>query len=463
MKKALTLIFSLFAVFATAQDVLEVEDISQPNDVYSSPDEEAAVIIRCHHLIPLRFSSSMDKSAEPFRTDLEGTDSVYYIAFPTGNRYRGRELTIISSGYNQVVIPLELEAKQLRTYQLTDPNSMVDAGCYRTHRNKGVEEIKNSNYEEARNQFVVARECSDCNNTENERNIATVDSLILLRKMGDQAFTLLDYAEAVRHYSQIMAINAYDNYAANRYTLCMQNFNQECASIMSKAEYYYSEKELDKASELFQKVIDMDCSGRAIAVERLNTINTNMRAKKDHARVFTYEWRKDAPIGIHYGKYNMHKVGGFFQLDFNSAVFDAIRSDCKYGDTKFPEMNMSFGWTVKIYNPVWLHVGPGFTGKMYYGSYLDDKFPTIGYGETSLLDQKEMGTDLAPKEDASAEFKDGWKKANLAFAISPVIGVTAKYSYFALRLTYSYRWTVQSKLADFMGRSRLSIGVGVAF
>ena len=177
----------LMGSMAFAQNVFEVKDISQPNDVYSSADDEAALLIRCHQSIPLSFSSSMDKSADPFRTEIQGSDSVYYIAFPTGNRYRGRELTISSPGYSSIVIQLDLQPKQLLSLQVTDPNALVDAGCYRGHRNRGVEEIKKSNYEEARNQFVVARECSDCNQEENESNIAHVESPIHSRQQGDAA------------------------------------------------------------------------------------------------------------------------------------------------------------------------------------------------------------------------------------------------------------------------------------
>ena len=456
----------LMGSMAFAQNVFEVKDISQPNDVYSSADDEAALLIRCHQSIPLSFSSSMDKSADPFRTEIQGSDSVYYIAFPTGNRYRGRELTISSPGYSSIVIQLDLQPKQLLSLQVTDPNALVDAGCYRGHRNRGVEEIKKSNYEEARNQFVVARECSDCNQEENESNIALVDSLILYRQKGDEAFKLLDYVTAGKYYSNILALNAYDTYASNRNTLCVQNFSEECSSLFTRAEYYYTEKEYDKAKELYEKVVEKECRNMTMAIDRLNSINTLARAKQDHSRVFTYEYRKDVPIGFSYGKYNMHKVGGFFQMDFNSIVFDAARSDCMYGDEKFPELNMSFGWTVKIANPVWIHFGPGFTGKMYYGTYLSKKSPKTGYGEKewNLLDTKEMGDDLkTPRDEAPEDYKDAWTKANFAFAVSPVIGITAKYSYFALRITYQYRWSVQKDLKDFMGDSRLSVGVGVAF
>ena len=464
-KTFLSICLFLIGNMAFAQGVLQMTDISQPNDVFSSAEDEAAVIIRCHESIPLKFISTMDKSADPFQTELQGTDSVYYIAFPTGNRYRGRELTIIARGYSPVVLNLELQPKQLLSYQIIDPNATVDAGCYREHRNKGIEEIKNANYEEARNQFIVARECSDCDTEENEKNIANADSLILFRAQAEEAFKMLDYVHAGKLYSKVIALNPYDTYATNRNTICVQNFSKECGAIFSKAEFYYSEHDFDKAKELYEQVIAKECTNNlAIATERLNAINLQQRARRDHSHVISYEYRKDVPIGIHTGSYNMHKAGGFFQLDLNTTVFDAARSDCRYGDKNFAEMNMAFGWTIKIVNPVWIHFGPGFTGKMYYGTYLKDKYPTIGYGESDLLDTKEMGNDLTlPKSEIPEQYEDGWKKANFAFGVSPVIGLTFKYSYFALRLTYQYRWSIQSKLKDFVGTSRLSVGVGVAF
>ena len=131
---------------------------------------------------------------------------------------------------------------------------------------------------------------------------------------------------------------------------------------------------------------------------------------------------------------------------------------------------MSFGWTVKIYNPVWIHFGPGVTGKMYYGKYQSKKYPTKGYGEDEWdrLEQKEMGDEEVLKTAKGAQeppekYKDGWTHANFAAAISPVIGITAKYSYFAIRLTYQYRWSLEKNLADFIGKDRLCIGFGVAF
>ena len=464
LRKVLLLAALVATQMATAQNVLEVTDVSQPNDVYSSADNEAAIIVKCHQSIPLRFSSSMDKSANPFRTDLQGSDSVYYIAFPTGNRYRGRELTIYSRGYTAVTIPMELQPKQLVSLLVIDPNSMVDAGCYRGHRNKGVEEIKNMNYEEARNQFVVAQDCSDVDQAENDHNIALVDSLIFHRQAAETAYKLLDYHTASYHYNEVLALNPYDTYASNRNTLCIQNFTQECDLLFTKAEFYFSDKQYDKAKELYEKVVDQECRNMVLATERLNSITSLQTSKKDHARVLTYEYRKDTPLGLHYGKYNMHKVGGFIGIDISNKVFDALRNECQYGDDKFPEFNINFGWTVKIVNPVWIYFGPGFTGKFYYGKYksssnAEKHFP----GADGLAKNGEADWHDDMKSANNDTRIDAEKKLNIGPAISPVIGICAKYSYFALRVTYQYRFTLQKELEDFVGKQRLSVGVGVAF
>lgn len=467
-KTFLSICMFLIGGIVNAQGVLEVSNISQPNDVFSSENDEAAVIIRCHESIPLSFVSSMDKTADPFKVDLEGTDLVYYISFPTGSRYRGRELKIIARGYTPKYIYLELQPKQLLTYQITDPNALVDAGCYREHRNKGMQELKNSNYEEARNQFIVARACSDVDTLENEKNISQADSLIKYRAKAKAAYESRDDKTARELYTKILEQNPYDTYAKNFLDLSDSRFSQDCKKIFNDAEYYYSEGDYVKARDLYKQVIAKECSDNIdVAAIRLNAITSLTRDKTDHSRVLTYEYMKDAPIGFSYGKYNtykLHRVGGFFQMDLNTKVFEALRKNCKYGDTKFPELNVAFGWTVKIANPIWIHFGPGFTGKMYYGTYLDNSYPKIGYGEKDILDTKKMGEDLTiPKEEAPSNYKDGWTKANLAFAISPVIGITVKYSYVVLRISYQYRWSVQTKLKDFMETNRLYIGAGIAF
>ena len=152
-------------------------------------------------------------------------------------------------------------------------------------------------------------------------------------------------------------------------------------------------------------------------------------------------------------------------MSLNSKVFEMMRNDCRTPD--MPEVNVNFGWTVKIVNPVWIFFGPGATTKVYYGKYeVTDDHDDI-YPNKKGFPNDPDGV-LKPKDDEKKnkkiqEYTKDDQKANLAWAISPVIGVCAKYSYFALRLTYQYRFAMDSHLKDFMGSQRLSIGVGVSF
>lgn len=467
MKRIISLaVMCLMACVAFSQNLLEITDISQPNDVYTGDNDRAAVIFKCNQSIPLTFESSMDKSATPYNTELEGSDMVYYIEFPTGQKYRGRMLTITSPGYAPATVFIDdLQPKQVLTYQAIDPNSTVDAGCYRGHRNKGMEELKNMNYQEARDQFVVARGCTDVDSLENENNIALVDTILHYREIGEQKFKLLDYYGASEYYNRVMELNPYDNLAANRYNNCLTKFFSECDMTYKQADFYYNEKQFDKARELYALAVKNNCPTKVQAQEQINHIDQIKVDKKSHARVFTYEFSKDTPIGFSYGKYKKHKVGGFFSMSLNSKVFEMMRNDCRTPD--MPEVNVNFGWTVKIVNPVWIFFGPGATTKVYYGKYEvtddhDDIYPNKkGY-------PNDPDGVLKPKDDEKEnkkiqEYTKDDQKANLAWAISPVIGVCAKYSYFALRLTYQYRFAMDSHLKDFMGSQRLSIGVGVSF
>ncbi len=447
MKKIFLFLAScMMACTTMAQGVLQIEDLSNPLDVYTSIEDQAALRIRCHQDIRLYFSSTMDKSVKPFKTDIEGNDSIYYIELPTGREYRGRILTIMSPGYSDVEVPMELSPKQLVTLRVFDPNSLVDAGCYRQHRNQGVNEIKKGNYGEARNQFEVASQCSDVDQAENRANIQLVDSLIALRQAADLAYQLNDFKEASDYYSAILGLNAYDSYAQDRKNDCNVKFSSECTVTFKKAEAYFEDKEYEKAKELYERIVRKNCFQASMATDRITSIDRYLTSKKEHSSVLTYEWMDGVPFGIHTGKYNMHKAGGYFHLNINAKVFDAIRDECKIGDN--PEAMIGFGWTVKVVSPVWVHFGPGFGAKLYYGEYVKDKYPD------------KNGKPLAI-EDLEIDGKEN--KVNAAFSINPEIGITLKYSFIAFRATYQYRYALKKDLEDYLGRHHFMLGLGFAF
>ena len=458
LKKSLLLLLAcMMSALVGAQGVLEVDDLSQANAVYSSEGEKAAVEIRCNHDIPLKFTSTMDKSVDLFSTEIQGTDSVYFIELPAGSRYRGRVITVIAPGYNPLDIPVDLEPKQLRTFRIYDPNSMVDAGCYRGHRNRGVHEIQNANYEEALNQFRVAMQCSDCDNAENNANIAKVDSLIKLRSDADILYRMLDYSAAAEIYNTIVQINSYDAYAVQKFKECNEKYSSECAVTFKQAEAYFDNRLYEKARTLYQRVVENGCPEAKTSTERLNSIGNYLTAKEEHASVVTYEWMDGAPIGIHYGRYNQTKGGIYLHLNVNSKAFSALQSNSGNAIPDHPEVNFGVGWTKHIVKsekvPVWVTFGPGVTMKGFYGRY--DTIDKNSHPDEHGYPTKEAIVDDIDEEEG--------QKFNAGVSINPEIGICVKYSYFAARVGYSYRFPLDSALKDFLGQHNFSIGIGFAF
>lgn len=458
----LTTIF-FFSLFSYGQNILKVEDVSLPNDVYSGEKDDACVVIRCHESIPLEFSSTMDKKVEIFNKDTEGSDILYYLSFPTGKRYRGRKLSIASPGYYTVVYDLELEPKQMMTLRASDPNSLVDAGCYREHRNQGLEEFKKMNYEAARTLFVSASTCSDVVKKENDKHLAMVDSLLHYRDLGDKYYYALDYDNALTCYSKAKLLNTADTYLLSRMEEITQVINTNCQVNFQLAEAYYQNKEYNKALALFNEIVNNNCPKAVLASAYIININSYVNRRKEHTNVFTYEWSKNMPIGFHFGNYYKNKVGGFLSLSTNALVLNAAQSDLEIDD--YPEVSLNFGWTFKIVNPVWMFIGPGVTTKMYVGKWvsidengnvvIDKNKEKKGYpmDESSRLRE---GEESLSKEDLNRHF-------NAAVAIPITAGFVIKYSYFSIRAGYEYRFSPEKRLENFLGKSRFSIGIGLAF
>lgn len=515
MKRFLTMLaFLPIMLMGSAQNVLEVTDLTEGGDVFSNPGTLAAVEMRAENGLSLTFKSSADATVNVFRKELQGTDSVYYLAFETqasGVDYRGRVITIQSPGYDPFKMAVELGAHELRTYKVRNPNALVDAGCYRTHRNRGMEEFKNMNYAEAKSQFVIAGQCTDVNEEENTRNMALADTCIMLRYNADASYNVKDYRTASSLYYKLLGLNPYDTYASSRAANSNTQFTDECNSLYNQGEYFNSEKQYDKALVYYNSMRDQNCFNSALATERISQIMKNKESRKNHSHVVTYEYMKDAPIGFSTGTYNMNRWGGFFTLNFNTKIFKAMKKDISYipgeevrkGGVKgdYPEVDMSFGWTKKIYAPVWLFFGPGISLKMYYGKYKSkDKDKNYPLNDNNKLDDSMYFKDLSGErypidkvrldmfeyDDDDVEVKSGqltdlseeerknlakqydtvedaWKHTNFAFAVTPTIGVCVKYSYVALRVSYQYRIAIPNGTQNFMGRHRVNVGLGIAF
>ena len=471
MKKTLfLLVLCALALGTRAQNNLVFENESVQGDAYANSGDTARVVIRCHESTPLTFYSRADGgSIEPFEVRKEGSYDLYDFRLPTDAaddelKLLARRVFVISAkDHNNLEIPLKLSSKQYMKIRVYDPDDNKLNSPYIRLRNEAYAEYKNLNYTKARQLFQQAALMSNADQRESKENLNLVDSVIYYREKADLAYNNAQFLEAYRNYARVAALNGDDNYAVTRRQECNNHYKSNCDIAYTKAEYLFNEKRYAEARDQYQIMMDEKCYENIpiySSVEgRIQLIDEILKSKKNHSTVLTYEWAEDTPIGFHVGKYKDRKWGGFFQMDLNQDLLKALQSstDPKEKFGKKPETDLSFGWTVKLIKPVWLFFGPGVTAKMYYGDFKENIYPGDDYSEDYL-------TNNIGKEKLQS-LEEDLDKINFAFAVSPVIGLVVKYSYFAIRATYQYRFSLKDDkdLKDFLGKQRFSVGVGFAF
>lgn len=485
IKRFIILILQGMVVSTIHAQVINVEDISQPNDVYFNSKDSALVVVRSHKTIDLIFSlstngqQSKSQPLKPSKFEIDASDDgVYSFAFPTDKKSSGQTLIISTPEGSSVPVGIaDLYPKQVKTFRVKRPFGIIYES-YTQHRKRALEEKSKGNYIGALEELKLANECYDKDSIENDNNIRIVNSLIKFRRNGDAAYDKRDYIEATKHYFELHIMNPSDSLIEKRYKECQNYIAYECNNLFSKAELYYKEKDFVSAIDCYRDIINLAWNLKdenkkneytSYATEWLGKAKDDLYAYKlnkinrsNCQKALTYEYRKDTWIGFSYSSFK--RIGGFIQIDISPMIFEELRSACRYGDEKFAEVNLSFGWTRKLFNYAWIHFGPGFTYKFYHGTYQNEKYPEVGYGESSLLDTGSMGEDVSiPKNEIPEVYEEAWKKKNDAFAISPVAGLDLKFKVLVLRLTYQYRFATKAKLEDFIGRHRVSIGVGMAF
>lgn len=455
-KKLFLLLGGLMLTIASAfgQRSLEVKDITTPRDVFSGQDTEAGIVISCPANIKLTIESSHDKVVDVYNTEDKGEEIFYYLRFETGKRYRGRKLTIRADGYAPVTIMAELNPKELKRYQLIDPDVEFVYGCYYEYRKRGTEYFQQAMYSEAREQYAIAQECSDCpENSGLDVLIANIDSISSYKSKAESAFELMDYELAKEYYGRVLALNPSDENASSRLFECTRNYNIDCQKNYDAAEAYRYEGEYEKAIALYQKVVDANCQNAVLASANLKALRKDVYSRKQRARAWLYEWSKSAPVGITTGTYKS-RVGGYFSLSFNPDLFKAMQKS--YNDVEEAEFNVSFGWTVnpvKKY-PVWIFFGIGYTGVI---EFVDS--------EGNRYFEPEEGTSTATDEELPVyDEEENKPELKVYSGISPEIGIAGKiFNRLVLRYTFQYRFAVSKEYEDKFSRTRHAIGIGFCY
>ena len=444
MKKALLIFLVFVASIGSlfAQRTLEKKEKTEALSIFIDKDPtvdsaggaQAGAIISCPNTLNLSFSSNVDRTVDVYKTEERGDVRFYYLRFIIG-RYRGasytnRILEVTAPGFAPLRFSIELQASESKSFEIFDPNATVGVGCFYQHFNEGVELFKKALYNEAREKYRVAMECTDKpEDADISQKIRDIDSIQALRIYADKYYELLLFKDALTCYQKIVSFNIDDEYAQNRANETSRKYVNNCKDYFEGAELHYMNGNYAEAKKLYEMVVTASCPKATEANIRLVNIRKIEYDRSKRVHAILYEFSKGAPIGITAGAYKEKKFSGYFSLRFSPSVFAAIQKDY---EMKKCELNMSAGWTtMRIQIPVWGFFGIGYTG----------------VGEWD-------------KDDVS---ENGKPTFNVHNAISPELGLLGKIGPVALRYTFQYRFALEKDYQDFIGRFGHVFGIGICF
>ena len=432
MRKTFFLLMLLLnSTLLFSQRNLAIEDRSDVFAVFRS-ETEAKLVITCSEDIPLTFTYQ-NKIFEPAEIDTLAGNINY--KFVLGTQYRRRVISIHAKNYNPLNLTIgKLEAKQVLTYYVGNPDAIID--CYYELIKEGLKLFRDGMYEDARNKYEMAKDCKDkLDKTEHEEKIKAIDSILIWRGIADAYYDRQDYASAVLYYRKIYTINSGDKYTVNKIAEGQSKESERCEINFLEANRLFKKRKYHEAKKLYEEVIARSCFNIAETTDKLRRTEMKIEDKEQLAKVLVYEVAENTPIGISTGKYK-NRARGYFSLRFNPDLFKALNSEIDYNIK--PELNVSFGWTIRTVKPVFIFFGPGYTG---LGQYAYDENDVEGVDTPSL---------------------------KIYHAVSPEIGLLGKIKInknvgIALRYTFQYRFAIEKKTEDYIGNMRHIGGIGLCF
>ena len=442
MKKFILFILLFAPVYGHAQKILEVMDISNASsiDIFAREDrKEALVTFVCDKSMELIFKSNYDtpyhKDIISIKIDTVGNDKQYALVIPTegkGTSYDGRILTIYSSGFDKYEMPnFNFPSGTAKTYRGTDP--------YWKLKNPYFQAIDNAsklftagNYLQTKTQLSIAKQTPEYKlySDSVDYKIAVVDSIIKWHDLGDIALRDADYNTASIYFNKILKLNPQDSYARGKYEETLLTQSTDCQNFFLLAEDLFADKDYERALTYYKKIVEQRCFLSPQAQERILYIEDWLESRKAKTNFFVYEYNKVTPIGFSVGTCKMHKSGGFFTLRTNVDAFNAIKGTPD--ENLHPRANVAFGWTVKIYPPVWFLIGPGYSGH--------------GIWKTSITENNEEKNEFV------------W-----ANAISPEVGLIVKFWHITLKYSFQYNFNLEEEYSDMFDEMRHFVGIGICW
>ena len=355
----------LCCLSAWGQRSMAYREIPSGISVFSGKDNEAGMVFFCPSEISLSFQSSLRETVDVYLTEKKGDNTVYYIRFKVGRKYRGRKLSVLAPGYNSLTFEVEMAPKELRQYSLFDPNEAFVNGCYAEFRKRGRNFFQQGMYQEAREQYMTALECSDRPvDTDLKERIADIDAITSYLERAESAVKCSDYNTARTHLMKALMLNPNDQAIQVRKRDVEQLYLSDCSLCAEQAEAYYKNGEREKAMELFDRMVAQNCLDSENVSKRTQRIFNRLSLRKQKGRVIVYEYGfKQAPIGISSGTYLNRGVGMYSSVFLHPTVFK-IEAENNEDKVDMCEWGMTMGGTFRVARasaklPVWFFVGAG--------------------------------------------------------------------------------------------------------
>lgn len=454
MKKVLLTAVALLVVMGVcAQKSLTVRDITPELSIYPCQNRyEALVVIRCSEDFELEFKSNVDKEVNVTR-EQEGTEKIYSIVFKTraeGTSFRGRTLSIIAPGFDKLYLPLELKQKDKKEFLVSDPYSPLRSIYYKSIE-KGNELFSLGMYDQALDQYRMAQRCPEYqefpNNVDNYLHLC--DSMKSWTEVVDTADSRGDYHTARDYLLKMMQKNTNCNTLRERYYNINQAYVTRCNADMASGELYMSDGYYDKAKEVYENAVRMR-NPRIVEVEaKLHEIEKLTFKKNNKSRTFFYQYLENTPIAFTTAGCKPGKIGGYFSMSFNKQCIDLLSNTNELFADDNPKLDyeagMSAGWTLPVFR-----------------SYVFAYFTPLSYVGGGFSMAKDTNTQNRP---SSGNKFLGNQDVRWFHAIAPEAGIILKYWRVAINYKFQYRYWVgqQEEVANSLGTSRHSVGIGFAW
>ena len=439
---------------------LRVTNITPELSVYPCGDrQEALVVLRCQEPFDLILSSNYDADLN-LSVTTEGPEKVYSIVFKTkeeGTSFKGRQLTVVAEGFKKHYIPLNLNTKEKLEFLVSDPYSKLRSLFY-TATEAGVSFMTDGMYDEAIDQFNIAKQCPEYPETENHLD-TYIEQCENLKKMTATAKMFMDnedYYNARQTYLDMMRENPNCSLIRELYSDANEQFNRVSRHDMEVAQEYFDTKRYEEARELYEHAIAQNNPQSAQAGINLAAINLKRYKSDNHTRSLSYVYEPNCNIGLMAASLKPDKTGGYFSFGFDKGSIDILSKNidpitvADYTPLKpMYQAMISAGWTLRIYTSndnefipkVWLLMTPfSYAGGGFY-----TKIPTQESGSSS-----------------EAQYDESYHWMN---ALAPEAGIAVRVWRVILSYRYQYRYllNMEKPASDNLGQSRNLLGIGICW